>query len=360
MSTQIKNIEKSFGSFKALHQINLEIKEGEFVAILGPSGCGKTTLLRLLAGFDSPTSGEVLMKNQVVANSKTFLPPEKRNIGMVFQSFALWPHMNVKDHIRFPLKHHQFLSGDLKSSIDSRVDEVLQMVDLHQLGDRMPSELSGGQKQRVALARAIAPKPALLLMDEPLSSLDAELRMSMRREIQQLHHLTGASIVYVTHDQGEALAMADKIVVMNKGKIEQVGTPKEIYSSPTSTFVASFVGKANLIKGKWEGTTFSPLHQPAMKWEGAEVTPELREKNIFPARPEQLAISLHEGDVKGIITNVQYQGKEIHYTVTIEGEQWIIHQDIHHTFSVGDHVFVHLKQSQYVTDNGEVRQLIYG
>lgn len=360
MSTQIKKIEKSFGSFKALHQINLEIKEGEFVAILGPSGCGKTTLLRLLAGFDSPTSGEVLMKNKVVADVKTFLPPEKRNIGMVFQSFALWPHMNVKEHIRFPLKHHQFLSGDLKSSIDRRVDEVLKMVDLHHLGDRMPSQLSGGQKQRVALARAIAPKPALLLMDEPLSSLDAELRMSMRREIQELHHLTKASIVYVTHDQGEALAMADKIVVMNKGKIEQVGTPKEIYSSPTSTFVASFVGKANLIKGKWEGTTFYPLHQPSIKWEGAAVTPELREKNIYPARPEQLEISLYEGGVKGIITNVQYQGKEIHYTVTIDGEQWIIHQDIHNTFSVGDHVFVHLKQSQYVADKGEVRQFIYG
>lgn len=360
MSTQIKKIEKSFGAFKALQQINLEIKEGEFVAILGPSGCGKTTLLRLLAGFDSPTSGEVLMKNKVVADAKTFLPPEKRNIGMVFQSFALWPHMDVKEHIRFPLKHHQFLSGDLKSSIDRRVDEVLKMVDLHHLGDRMPSQLSGGQKQRVALARAIAPKPALLLMDEPLSSLDAELRMSMRREIQQLHHLTGASIVYVTHDQGEALAMADKIVVMNKGKIEQVGTPKEIYSLPTSTFVASFVGKANLIKGKWEGTTFYPLHQPSIKWDGAAVTPELRQKNIYPARPEQLEISLYEGGVKGIITNVQYQGKEIHYTVTIEGEQWIIHQDFHKTFSVGDRVFVHLKQSQYVADKGEVRKFIYG
>lgn len=222
MTTQIKNVNKNYGSFNALRQINLDIKEGEFVAILGPSGCGKTTLLRLLAGFDSPSSGDVWMNHKLIANSTFFLPPEKRNIGMVFQSFALWPHMNVRDHIRFPLKHHQFLSEELKPSIDHRVDEVLKMVDMHHLGERMPSELSGGQKQRVALARAIAPKPALLLMDEPLSSLDAELRMGMRKEIQQLHQVTKASIVYVTHDQSEALAMADKIVVMNKGKIEQV------------------------------------------------------------------------------------------------------------------------------------------
>ena len=359
MGTQIKNVEKNFGSFKALHDINLEIKEGEFVAILGPSGCGKTTLLRLLAGFDSPSSGEMLMKNEVIANAKSFLPPEKRNIGMVFQSFALWPHMNVKDHIRFPLKHHQFLSGDLKKNVDQRIEEVLKMVDLHHLGERMPNELSGGQKQRVALARAIAPKPALLLMDEPLSSLDAELRMSMRREIQQLHHITGASIVYVTHDQNEALAMADKIVVMNKGKIEQVGTPKEIYSSPTSTFVASFVGKANLIQGKWEGTTFYPLHHSSIKWVGTTVSSELRNKNIFPARPEQLEISSREDGIKGLITNVQYQGKEIHYTVTIEDVQWIIHQDIYHTFSVGDSVYVHLKQLEHGRKKDEENQLIY-
>ncbi|WP_391559922.1 ABC transporter ATP-binding protein [Robertmurraya sp.] len=347
MTTRIKNVNKSFGSFQALRQINLDIKAGEFVAILGPSGCGKTTLLRLLAGFDSPTSGEVLMNNKVIAHSTFFLPPEKRNIGMVFQSFALWPHMNVRDHIRFPLKHHQFLSEELKTSIDHRVDEVLKMVDMDHLGERMPSELSGGQKQRVALARAIAPKPALLLMDEPLSSLDAELRMGMRKEIQLLHQVTKASIVYVTHDQSEALAMADKIVVMNKGNIEQVGTPAEIYSSPTSPFVAAFVGKANLVKGKWEGTAFYPFHQPSIKWDGTAVTSKLRGENIFPARPEQLEISFRDDGVKGIITNVQYQGKEIHYTVTVEGEQWVIHQDFYTEFSIGDEVYVHFKELPY-------------
>ena len=358
MSTQIRNLMKKFGSFKALHDINLEINSGEFVAILGPSGCGKTTLLRLLAGFDSPTSGEILIDKQELATTKFFLPPEKRNIGMVFQSFALWPHMNVKDHIRFPLKHHQFLSEDLKINIDSRVDEVLKMVDLLHLGDRMPNELSGGQKQRVALARAIAPKPALLLMDEPLSSLDAELRMSMRKEIKQLHQLTKASIVYVTHDQSEALAMADRIVVMNKGKIEQVGTPKEIYSYPTSTFVASFVGKANLIQGKWEGNTFYPLDDPTIKWGNTDVTSELKNKGLFPARPEQLEISLNEGGLEGIVTSVQYQGKEIHYTVTIkEEEQWVIHQDISKGFSVGEQVFIHLKINQNTTDG--IKQLAY-
>lgn len=357
MTTQMKNVNKSFGSFKALNQINLDIKEGEFVAILGPSGCGKTTLLRLLAGFDSPTSGEVLMNHKVIAHSTSFLPPEKRNIGMVFQSFALWPHMNVRDHIRFPLKHHQFLREELKTSIEQRVDEVLKMVDMLHLGERMPSELSGGQKQRVALARAISPKPALLLMDEPLSSLDAELRMGMRKEIQQLHQVTKASIVYVTHDQSEALAMADKIVVMNKGNIEQVGTPKEIYSTPTSAFVASFVGKANLIKGKWEGATFYPFHQPSIKWVGTAVTSELRAKNLFPARPEQLELSLSGDGVKGIITNVQYQGKEIHYTVTVEGEEWMVHQDIFAEFSIGDEVYVHLKGWTYGKKRDEMKHL---
>ncbi len=357
MTTQIKNVNKNYGSFNALHQINLDIKEGEFVAILGPSGCGKTTLLRLLAGFDSPSSGEVWMNHKLIANLTFFLPPEKRNIGMVFQSFALWPHMNVRDHIRFPLKHHQFLSKELKPSIDHRVDEVLKMVDMLHLGERMPSELSGGQKQRVALARAIAPKPALLLMDEPLSSLDAELRKGMRKEIQQLHQVTKASIVYVTHDQSEALAMADKIVVMNKGKIEQVGTPKEIYNSPTTPFVASFVGKANLIKGKWEGAAFYPFHQPSIKWDGTAVTSELRAKNLFPARPEQLELSLSDDGVKGIITNVQYQGKEIHYTVTVEGEEWVIHQDIFAEFSIGDEVTVHLKEWTYGKKMDERKEL---
>lgn len=359
MTTQIKNVDKSFDSFQALYQINLDIKEGEFVAILGPSGCGKTTLLRLLAGFDSPSSGEVWMNHKVIANSTTFLPPEKRNIGMVFQSFALWPHMNVRDHIRFPLKHHQFLSEESKTSIDYRVDEVLKIVDMLHLGERMPSELSGGQKQRVALARAIAPKPALLLMDEPLSSLDAELRMGMRKEIQQIHQVTKASIVYVTHDQSEALAMADKIVVMNKGNIEQVGTPKEIYSTPTSPFVASFVGKANLIKGKWEGATFYPFHQHSIKWDGTAVTSKLRGENIFPARPEQLEISFRDDGVKGIITNVQYQGKEIHYMVTVEGEEWVVHQDIFAEFSIGDEVYVHLKEFPYSKKMDERNELHY-
>lgn len=343
MATQIKNLEKRFGTFQALQNINLEIGEGEFVAILGPSGCGKTTLLRLLAGFDSPTSGTILVNDSEVATSGFHLPPEKRNIGMVFQSFALWPHMNVREHLRFPLKYHQFLKGGLKEKMNERIDEVLEMVGLGQHGDRMPGELSGGQKQRVALARAIAPKPAILLMDEPLSSLDAELRMVMRREIQQLHRLTGASIVYVTHDQGEALAMADKIVVMNGGKIEQVGTPQEIYGRPTSIFVAAFVGKANLINGEWKGNTFYPLYNSEQPWSDHGVSPELKKMNLYPVRPEQLELSYVSNGIKGEITNVQYQGKEIHYTVSVQGKQWIIHQDISTLFSIGDQIFIQLR-----------------
>ena len=211
-------ISKQYGKLTALKNINLELVDKEFVAILGPSGCGKTTLLKLLAGFMKPTAGHIKLNEELVASAKTLVPPEKRNISMVFQSFALWPHMTVEENIYFPLKHHHFGKINDKFGQATIVSEVLEMVGLENLRHRYPSELSGGQMQRVALARAIAPKPSLLLMDEPLSALDAELRMEMRKEIQGIHRMLGTTIVYVTHDQGEALAMADRIVVMNKVK----------------------------------------------------------------------------------------------------------------------------------------------
>lgn len=348
MSTEIKNVSKFFGSTHALKSITLSIKTGEFIAILGPSGCGKTTLLKLLAGFDTPSEGEIFIDHQLVSEKNQSTPPEKRNIGMVFQSFALWPHMNVKDHIRFPLLHHRFLQDDLKINIENRLKEVLNIVELQSFAERMPHELSGGQKQRVALARAIAPKPALLLMDEPLSSLDAELRMEMRREIQSLHKVTRASIVYVTHDQDEALALADRIVVMNNGQIQQVGTPREIYDKPSTEFVATFVGKANLIHGEWvDATTFKPSYKNIHShWANLDVSADLRKKDLCPIRPEQFSLSYTGEGIEGTIKNVQYQGKEIHYTVDIGPELITIHEDSHYDpFHVDDFVYINLKQT---------------
>ncbi|WP_299088889.1 ABC transporter ATP-binding protein [uncultured Metabacillus sp.] len=348
MATEIKHVSKTFGQTEALKSIDLSIKDGEFIAILGPSGCGKTTLLKLLAGFDSPSAGEIYIGGECVGEKHYSVPPEKRNIGMVFQSFALWPHMNVAEHIRFPLLHHRFLADDLKGNIDKRMKEVLHIVELHAFAKRMPHELSGGQKQRVALARAIAAKPALLLMDEPLSSLDAELRMEMRREIQSLHRMTGATIVYVTHDQDEALAMADRIVVMENGEIQQTGTPREIYYKPETEFVAKFVGKANLIPGEWlDEQTFKP-HANSIQsfWTGVKVSPGLRARNLCPIRPEQFCLTQHEDGLKGTITNAQFQGKEIHYIVDTGSNLITIHEDSQKgPFHIGDHVYIQLKQS---------------
>lgn len=247
MSILIKNITKKYDNATALKDISLEVKDGEFVAILGPSGCGKTTLLRVIGGFVDPTAGSVQIDEKVYSSQTVHIPVEKRDLGMVFQSFALWPHMTVWEHIEFPLKSskNKLLS---KKERQEAVDKSILCTGLELLINRYPHELSGGQRQRVALARAIVSKPSLLLMDEPLSALDAELRVDMRKEIQDIHRLLGTTIIYVTHDQSEALAMADRIVIMKGGKIEQIGTPEEIYLNPNTEFVATFVRNATWLK----------------------------------------------------------------------------------------------------------------
>ncbi|MGJ9384224.1 ABC transporter ATP-binding protein [Salipaludibacillus sp. CF4.18] len=342
MSTVISGITKKFGGTTALASIDLTIEDGEFVAILGPSGCGKTTLLRLLAGFDSPTEGEITMNGWQVASPNKTVPPEKRNIGMVFQSFALWPHLKVKEQVRFPLQHHNFATAEVKKSSESRVTEMLSMVGLAEYGDRMPNELSGGQKQRVAIARALAPKPALLLMDEPLSSLDAELRMEMRQEIQIIHRMMNTSIAYVTHDQGEALAMADKIVVMKDGHIEQVGSPEEIYSKPQTPFVAKFVGKANIIEGKWINNSFKPFHDESVLWTSMDVPDGIKKHGIFPVRPEHFSLKKKGEGLIGTVKNAMFQGKEIHYSIDVNGTLLNIHSDYSSRFHVGEEVIIEL------------------
>lgn len=318
----LQGLEKRYGKTAALSQVDLTIQKGEFLAILGPSGCGKTTLLRLLAGFMKPTGGTIRFGDTEVANAKHSSKPENRNIGMVFQSFALWPHMTVEEHIRFALKNHRFSQKRTAEELAVRVTEVLELVGMESFRERYPAALSGGQQQRVALARAIAPEPEMLLMDEPLSALDAELRISMRKEIKQIHKKLGATIIYVTHDQGEALAMADRVLVMQHGQIEQADTPEAIYQRPETPFVATFVGKANLVEGSWNGDHFIPAGSQ-LRWQDNGVSVQLKQKHLFPVRPEEWQLLPTEADgLNGKIIMSQFQGTERHYVIRVDDREY--------------------------------------
>ena len=234
----LKGVKKSFGDFVALHELDLEIHEGEFLTLLGPSGCGKTTTLRLIAGFIEPTQGTILLEDEDV----TKVAPQHREIGMVFQDYALFPHMTIADNIAFGLKERRYPQKD----IDDRVRGLLDLIRLPEVHDRYPAEVSGGQQQRIAVARAVAYPPKVLLMDEPLGALDLKLRETMQLELRRIQQELGITTVYVTHDQTEAMNMSDRIVVMNAGRIEQMGGAEEIYNEPTTRFVADFVGQINL------------------------------------------------------------------------------------------------------------------
>src|SRR3981081_3465217 len=241
----IKNLRRRYGETAALSGIDLCIEDGELVALLGPSGCGKTTTLNLLAGFARPDDGEIWSGDRLISSARGVVPPERRNIGMVFQGYALWPHLTVRQNVAFGLE----LRRHSREAIRGELDWVLGLVGLRGFEQRYPHELSGGQQQRVALARAIVVRPDTLLLDEPLSNLDANLREQMRFEIRRVHDETGITMVYVTHDQGEAMVIADRVVVMNAGQIEQIGPPREIYECPRSRFVAAFIGNANCLPG---------------------------------------------------------------------------------------------------------------
>jgi iron(III) transport system ATP-binding protein len=241
----IDKVTKTFDNVEVIKEFDEVIGDKEFVTLLGPSGCGKTTMLRMIAGFEKPSSGEIRIDERVVSSVKTFVPPEKRGIGMVFQSYAVWPHMTVFDNVAYPLKIQKFH----KAEIRKKVETILETVHLSQYAARIPSQLSGGQQQRVALGRALVCEPKLLLLDEPLSNLDAKLRESMRFEIKEIQKAFGITVVYVTHDQTEAMAMSDRIMVLNRGIIQQVAHPTEIYRRPVNQFVSDFVGKVNFLKG---------------------------------------------------------------------------------------------------------------
>jgi putative spermidine/putrescine transport system ATP-binding protein len=241
-SLSLVEVSKIYGDFLALDHVSFEVERGEFITVLGPSGSGKTTLLRIIAGFADVTAGDVRIDDRSILSE----PPHRRNVGLVFQNYALFPHMSVRDNIAFPLKMRKMNRADR----DRRVAEMLDLVRLSDLGDRMPRQLSGGQQQRVALARTLSMQPSVLLLDEPLGALDKQLREQMQVEIRRIHNELGVTIFHVTHDQEEALTMSDRIAVMNKGRVAQIGRPNEIYARPTDLFVAQFIGRGNFLKAK--------------------------------------------------------------------------------------------------------------
>ncbi len=301
MSTiTINHITKSFGDNTVLKDFTETFGDGEFITLLGPSGCGKTTMLRIIAGFEKPTSGELYIDDQLVSGGKTFVPPEKRGIGMVFQSYAVWPHMNVYDNVAYPL-HIQKKS---KEQIKAAVGKVLEIVHLSQYAERLPSQLSGGQQQRVALARALIAEPKLLLLDEPLSNLDAKLRESMRFEIKEIQQRTGITVVYVTHDQTEAMAMSDRIFLINSGVVQQCGSPQEIYNQPANQFVADFLGKVDFFKGEVAG---GRIVFPSMGGQSIPYSGERTGKVDVAIRPENLFFA-EDGPLSGTLETVYYLG----------------------------------------------------
>ncbi len=239
---EIDNVEKNFGRLSVVRKFLMSVDKGEFISFLGPSGCGKTTVLRIVAGFEMPSAGAIIINGKDV----TKLRPNQRNVGMVFQSYALFPNLTVAENVAFGLK----IAKKPKAEIDKRVKEMLEIVKLPHLAGRYPYQLSGGQQQRVALARALAPSPQVLLLDEPLSALDAKIRVSLREEIRSLQRSLGITTIYVTHDPDEALSMSDRVAVMNEGRVEQIGAPLEIYNNPKTNFVASFVGTLSTLRGR--------------------------------------------------------------------------------------------------------------
>lgn len=242
----LNNLGRRFGTFDAVANLNLHIKPGEFVSLLGPSGCGKTTTLRMIAGFIDPTAGSIELDGNLMSAPAGSVPPEKRGMSMIFQSYAIWPNMTVAENVAFGLKIRKLP----RAEVDRRTGEILEVVRMSHLAGRYPSELSGGQQQRIALARAIVVRPSLLLLDEPLSNLDANLREEMRFEIKRMHDEFKITSVYVTHDQSEAMVTSDRIAVMNKGLLEQIDTPYTLYTRPKTRFVASFIGRTNLVNGR--------------------------------------------------------------------------------------------------------------
>lgn len=335
-AVEIVSIRKSYGNTEVIKGIDLRIKAGEFVSLLGPSGCGKTTLLRMLAGLETASSGDIVIGNK----SCTDLPPEKRNISMVFQSYALIPHLTVLENVIFPLQMRKI--GD-STERRTKALEALNMIGLEHLAQRKPRQLSGGQQQRVALARAIVPNPDVLLLDEPLSNLDAAMRERMQEELISLHRRTGLTTIFVTHDQEEALSMSDKVVLLNAGKIEQVGEPRDLYNSPLTRFSAQFIGATNVIDAVVErnGSDFAAILGRSVKLKIAGPAPVSGPASIsFRQEDVQLchAAGVPATGFTGVIENRIYLGSRIRYVIdTPDGKLRCLSSPDHH-FDIGESV----------------------
>ena len=285
---RLTDVDKSFDDERVVKKLNLDVEEGEFLTMLGPSGCGKTTTLRMIAGFEVPTSGQIFLEGEDVDDKK----PNERNVNTVFQNYALFPHMNVFDNIAFGLVEKKVK----KDEIRSRVEEMIKLVQLDGMEKRMPAQMSGGQKQRVAIARALVNRPKVLLLDEPLGALDLKLRKQMQGELKALQRRLGITFIFVTHDQEEALTMSDRIAVMNRGRLEQVGTPEEVYNHPETKFVADFIGESNIIEGYIENMTDDSIEVTMESGKAIihETGYRMEEMVYLCIRPENLKISTEE------------------------------------------------------------------
>tara|TARA_R110002096_G_scaffold327737_1_gene521862 strand:- start:827 stop:1906 length:1080 start_codon:yes stop_codon:yes gene_type:complete len=326
VSIQIRGLIKRFGDVVALNELDLDIEAGELFFLLGPSGCGKTTLLRSIAGFHLPDAGSILFDGEDVSQ----VPPHKRETAMMFQSYALWPHLNVYKNVAFGLEERRVP----KAEIRERVDEALAMVKMEGLGPRKINQLSGGQQQRVALARALVVRPRCLMLDEPLSNLDAKLRIEMRSEIRRICKEFGLTAIYVTHDQKEALSIADRLAILDDGNIAQVGTPEEVYRHPNSALVAGFIGETNLIDGEvafTSGENFyvsTPIGELVGRPSDESWKPVAGEKTTISIRPECLSLDIAlpaQNAISGKLTESIYLGEVAQYSLQVEGRDKPIH-----------------------------------
>lgn len=312
---ELRNISKSFDGELVLDNINLDIYDNEFLTLLGPSGCGKTTTLRLIGGFETPDEGDVIFMKERIND----VPPYKRNVNTVFQRYALFPHLNVFENIAFPLCER----GESKAEIEEKVNEMLRLIALKGFEKRSVSSLSGGQQQRVAIARALISKPKVLLLDEPLAALDLKLRKDMQQELKNIQKATGVTFVFVTHDQEEALSMSDTVVVMSEGRIQQIGTPIDIYNEPQNAFVADFIGESNIVDGVMLEDRLVAFS--GHKFECVDSGFDKREAVDVVIRPEDVDIVPKEkGMLKGVVTSVTFLGVHYEIIIDIKGFKWMV------------------------------------
>jgi iron(III) transport system ATP-binding protein len=337
----IENLNKSFGRHHVLRNFNLEIQEKEFVTLLGPSGCGKTTTLRLLAGFLTPDEGEIRVGGQLLSSPRATVPPERRRMGMVFQNYAVWPHMSVFDNVAFGLK----LARIGRAAIGERVGRVLAAVGLEGLEGRHPAQLSGGQQQRVALARSLVVEPSILLLDEPLSNLDAKLRERMRGELKSLQRRTGITFVYVTHDQAEAMALSDRIAVLHDGVLQQYGRPREIYERPANLFVADFMGIVNRLPGeiveRRDGQLRVRVGDHVLAATGPAADESSARAVTLAIRPESVRLGKPDGPgncLDGSVVEATFLGSIVDYQIDVGGLLLRVQADRHVVQEVGSKV----------------------